>query len=107
MEPEERYLAAAYDGNWEYMKTVLAMYPDVSCEKAVEYAIRGGHMTIVENLLRKKKHCMSIFDMSLMAAEVGNVDNVQYMLEQEEPTMELVSRMAVMATRNENIVPHE
>jgi hypothetical protein len=98
MNPDERYLNAAYNGNWEEMDTILTMYPDVSCKEADQSAIRGGHVVLVKNLIRKKKHSMSISDMCLYAAKVGNVDIIQFMIEREELTMTLVSKMVIMAS---------
>jgi hypothetical protein len=40
---------------------------------------------------------MSISDMCFSAAKAEKVDIVQFMIEQEQPTMELVSRMVIIA----------
>jgi hypothetical protein len=103
LDPDERYLKAAYDGNWDEMDTVLTIHPDVSCREVDEIVIRGGHMVILRNLIQQKKHYTSIFDMCVFAAKVGNLDVVQYMVQQEKPTMELVSRMVITATRNSHL----
>jgi hypothetical protein len=79
------------------MNTILNIYPDVNREESDKLLIRGGHVDILKNLIRKKKHSMSIFDICIYAADVGNVDIVQYMVEQEKLTMELVSDMVVTA----------
>jgi hypothetical protein len=102
MDPDERYLKAAYDGNWEEMNTILNEYPDVSCKEADKLLIHGGHLTIIENLIRNKKHSMSISDMCLYAVQFGNIDIVQFIVEHEDPTMELVSRMVIKAAYTDN-----
>jgi hypothetical protein len=79
------------------MNTILNIYPDVNREESDKLLIRGGRVAILKNLIRKKKHSMSIFDICIYAADVGNVDIVQYMVEQEKLTMELVSDMVVTA----------
>jgi hypothetical protein len=103
LELDKRYLKAASDGNWERMNTILTEYPGVSSEEADQLAIRKGHLTIVKNLIRNKKHYMNISDMCLYAIQFGNIDMVQIVVQQGKPTMELVSRMVIKAAETANL----
>jgi hypothetical protein len=91
------YQIAAEDADLKEMDTLLTMYPDISCEETDRLAIKASHVDLVKKLVQEKKHSMSIPDMCFYAAKSGKADIVQFMVEQEQPTMELVSRMVIKA----------
>jgi hypothetical protein len=100
----ERYLNAAYNGDREEMNRFFTLSQEKkSCRKADQYVIRGGFLDIVKELVQTKKNFMSIFDMCIFAAKVGNVKIIEYLLKRGEIKTELISSMVFEAVDNDHL----